>query len=74
VFAIQTIEHQRPSSIHHGRLNNFIVRNPSVRFQNERKPPASPERQVGALALPDGTDEPTRASEGFIKQFMTMVT
>jgi hypothetical protein len=32
LFGIETIEHQLPASIHERRLNDLIIRNPSVRF------------------------------------------
>jgi hypothetical protein len=43
-------------------------------LQDERKPPGSPESQVDVLGLLCDTDSLTRASEGFIKQFMARLS
>src|SRR5258706_1776524 len=48
----------------------FTIGRSRIHLQDERKPPGSPESQVDVLGLLCDTDSLTRASEGFIKQFM----
>ena len=52
----------------------FTIGRSRIRLQDERKPPGSPESQVDVLGLLCDTDSLTRASEGFIKQFMARLS
>src|SRR5258707_10517647 len=52
----------------------FTIGRSRIHLQDERKPPGSPESQVDVLGLLCDTDSLTRASEGFIKQFMARLS
>src|SRR5216683_8153630 len=52
----------------------FTIGRSRIHLQDERKPPGSPEPQVDVLGLLCDTDSLTRASEGFIKQFMARLS
>jgi hypothetical protein len=73
MLAIQAIEHQLPAPIHHSRLNHLIIGNTGICLQNERQSQDGRGNwwlvarlfsiQTGQLFL-----------EGFVKEFMAMVT
>ncbi len=58
LFGIDAIQDKLPSPIHHGRLNHLIIRDTSVRFQDERQSEHRRGRLSAALALAFDTDSP----------------
>ena len=37
LLSVQTIQHQLPAPVHHARLNDFIIGDAGIRFQDQRQ-------------------------------------
>ena len=61
LFSIDTIQDKLPTSVHHGRLNDFIIGDPCIRLQDQRQSQHRRGHRTAALALLSDTGSPILA-------------